>query len=96
MKLSDEELAGRLRSELREKMGVTAEPAFVRIQRWPDSMPQYAVGHERLVASLEERLADQPGLYLAGNAYKGFGIPDCVRMGRTTADGIARSSVNDF
>jgi oxygen-dependent protoporphyrinogen oxidase len=89
--LSDSDLTVRLRGELAEKMGVAAEPAFVRIRRWPESMPQYAVGHAGLVASIKTQLASLRGLHLAGNAYEGFGIPDCVRMGREVAGRIAQT-----
>ena len=52
-------------------------------------MAQYTVGHEDRVKGIEERLERVPGLYLAGNAYHGIGIPDCVRMGKETAERIA-------
>jgi oxygen-dependent protoporphyrinogen oxidase len=89
MGLSDEDLSAKLLGELKEKMGVTSAPAFVRIQRWPDSMPQYEVGHTGLVEQIEEALSVHPGLHLTGNAYHGFGIPDCVRMSRAVAQRIA-------
>ncbi|HWR49602.1 MAG TPA: protoporphyrinogen oxidase, partial [Bryobacteraceae bacterium] len=87
--LSDETLAGEIREELREILGVTAEPSFVRISRWPRSMAQYTVGHARRMAHVEARIAHLPGLYVAGNAYTGIGVPDCVRMGKSAADKIA-------
>jgi oxygen-dependent protoporphyrinogen oxidase len=74
--------------ELREIAGVTAQPRFWRIARWPRSMAQYAVGHPRRVAELEARVAAIPGLYLAGNAYHGIGVPDCIRMGKAAAAAI--------
>jgi oxygen-dependent protoporphyrinogen oxidase len=88
--LSDQELETQIRAELRDLMGVTETPAFVHIARWPRSMAQYPVGHGARVAEIEARLAKLPGLHLAGNAYHGIGIPDCVRMGREAADAIGR------
>jgi oxygen-dependent protoporphyrinogen oxidase len=70
-------------------MGVTAEPLFARIARWPASMAQYTVGHAERVAQIEQRLGQIPGLYVAGNAYYGIGIPDCIRMGREAAGRVA-------
>jgi oxygen-dependent protoporphyrinogen oxidase len=67
---------------------VTAQPKFTRIARWPRSMAQYTVGHTVRQAELEARLAEIPGLYVAGNAYRGIGIPDCIRMGRAAAEQI--------
>ena len=85
---SDEAVLAAVTGELREIAGVTARARFSRIFRWPRSMAQYTVGHPARVAELEERVAAIPGLYLAGNAYHGIGIPDCVRMGKQAAEQI--------
>jgi oxygen-dependent protoporphyrinogen oxidase len=85
---SDEAVTAAVIRELREIAGVTAPPRFTRIARWPRSMAQYTVGHPARQAELEARLAQIPGLYVAGNAYQGIGIPDCIRMGRAAADKI--------
>jgi protoporphyrinogen/coproporphyrinogen III oxidase len=90
---SDETLLGYVREELRDIMGVTAEPRFTQVSRWPRSMAQYAVGHQKRIAAIDARLPLIPGLYLAGNAYTGIGIPDCVRMGRKAAQSIAANVV---
>ena len=85
----DEAVIGIVREELRRIMGVTETPSFTRLSRWPRSMAQYTVGHQERVARIEERLARIPGLHLAGNAYHGIGIPDCVRMGKQAAEQVA-------
>jgi oxygen-dependent protoporphyrinogen oxidase len=85
---SDEAVTAAVIRELREIAGVTAPPRFTRIARWPRSMAQYTVGHPARQAELDARLAQIPGLYVAGNAYQGIGIPDCIRMGRAAADKI--------
>ncbi|MGE5645564.1 MAG: protoporphyrinogen oxidase [Acidobacteriota bacterium] len=87
--LSDDELIARVREELREIMGVTETPAFTHIARWPRSMAQYTVGHAARVAAIEARVKELPGLHLAGNAYNGIGVPDCVRMGKEAAERIS-------
>ena len=51
-------------------------------------MAQYTVGHPQRVAEIEARVSAIPGLYLAGNAYKGIGMPDCIRMGKAAARAI--------
>jgi oxygen-dependent protoporphyrinogen oxidase len=91
LSLSDEDLIARMRAELRDIMGVTETPVFTHIARWPRSMAQYTVGHEDRVREIESRVAQLPGLHLAGNAYHGIGIPDCVRMGKEAAERIACS-----
>ncbi len=86
---SDESVVASITAELREILGVTAAPAFYRIARWPRSMAQYTVGHAARVAEIEARRKRLDGLYLAGNAYHGIGIPDCIRMGKQAAESIA-------
>jgi len=87
--LSDEALVDSARADLHSIMGLEAEPVFHNIARWPNSMAQYTVGHEQRVARIEELARAIPGFYLAGNAYHGIGIPDCVRMGQEAAAKIS-------
>ncbi|HUP05386.1 MAG TPA: protoporphyrinogen oxidase [Bryobacteraceae bacterium] len=87
-KESDEAILAAVVSEMREIAGVHAEPRFTRIARWPKSMAQYTVGHPERLKEIEARAAAIPGLRLAGNAYTGIGIPDCIRMGKTAAEQI--------
>jgi oxygen-dependent protoporphyrinogen oxidase len=82
----DGALVARARTELREALGITAEPVLVRLARWPASMPQYRVGHLARVDVIERRLAALPGLALAGGAYRGVGIADCVRSAEAAAE----------
>ena len=88
MPLSDEAVVDAARTELHGIMGVEAEPVFHNIARWPNAMAQYTVGHEQRVARIEQLVQAIPGLYLAGNAYHGIGVPDCVRMGQEAATQI--------
>jgi oxygen-dependent protoporphyrinogen oxidase len=83
--LPDGELVGIIRQELRQVMGVHAQPVLTRIYRWPQANPQYDVGHLERVDRLEALAADLPGLYLTGSAYRGVGIPDCIQQGEETA-----------
>jgi oxygen-dependent protoporphyrinogen oxidase len=84
--LDDDEMAKVVRGELREIMGISAEPEFVEIFRWPRGMPQYRVGHVELVAHIEAAVARVPGIELAGGAYHGIGIGDCLREGAAAAE----------
>ena len=82
----DGALIARARDELRAALGVTAPPVLTRLARHPASMPQYRVGHLARVETIEHRLLSIPGLFLAGGAYRGVGIADCVRSGEAAAD----------
>ena len=85
--LDDAEMTKVVRAELREIMGITAEPEFVEIFRWPRGMPQYRVGHVDLVAQHRGRAWPRvPGIELAGGAYHGIGIGDCLREGAAAAE----------
>jgi len=81
-------------TELRRLMGITADPIFAVNHRWPGSMPQYTVGHTERVQAIQSRVAEIPGLYLAGNAYTGIGIPDCVRSAKQAAEAALAASAH--
>jgi protoporphyrinogen/coproporphyrinogen III oxidase len=81
-----------VRAELASLLGVTAEPFFTRLWRHPASMPQYVVGHDARVKRIETALHKFPTLALAGSAYHGVGISDCVRSGEEAAEKV----VNHF
>ncbi len=86
LQMFDEAILEGVRHELKAILNISAEPLFYRIHEWPDSMAQYAVGHKARVGAIEERLLDLPGIFLAGNAYSGIGISDCIRTGKSAAE----------
>ncbi len=85
---SDEQILSTVRRELGEVLGVRPEPRAVRIYRWRRSMAQPAPGHLERVARIEELRKQLPGLALAGNAFHGIGVPDCVRTGMHAAEQV--------
>jgi len=85
LQIPDEEVLRIVRLELHQILGLTAEPRFSRIYRWERSMAQYEVGHLERVAEVERLRAALPGLALAGNAYRGIGVPDCIKSGMDAA-----------
>lgn len=87
--LTDDELVAVARNELRGIMGLQAQPVFHSVARWPNAMAQYTVGHAQRIERIEAMVQAIPGLHLAGNAYHGIGIPDCVKMGKDAAARIA-------
>jgi oxygen-dependent protoporphyrinogen oxidase len=81
--VTDEEILLIVRDELKQIVGIKSEPLFARIYRWSKAMAQYTVGHLDRVKKIEGLLP--PGIFLAGNGYRGIGVPDCVRMGKEAA-----------
>jgi protoporphyrinogen/coproporphyrinogen III oxidase len=82
----DSYLSGAVHNELSVLLGITSEPLFSMVKRNLQSMPQYAVGHLERIARINQRAERYPGMELAGNAYYGVGIPDCVRSGEEAAE----------
>ena len=86
MHMDDVKLVHELHGELEEAVGVTDGPLATRIARWPRSFPQYTVGHLERVAAIDSGLArETPGLFVAGAAYRGVGIPACIAQGKAAA-----------
>ena len=77
-----------VREELASLLGVQAAPMFSRIWRHPQSMPQYHVGHDARIKRIESALSQFPTMALAGSAYHGVGISDCVRTGEAAAEKV--------
>ncbi|MFQ5817032.1 MAG: protoporphyrinogen oxidase [Terriglobia bacterium] len=93
LELSDEEAVELARRELQSILGLTATPRATRVFRWRKAMAQYTLGHGARLRAIEGRLRQHRGLFLAGNAYGGIGVPDCIRSGREAADACVRMIV---
>ncbi|HEV3155472.1 MAG TPA: protoporphyrinogen oxidase [Candidatus Baltobacteraceae bacterium] len=89
---SDEQLEVLARKELADLLAIHAAPEFVRISRMFRVLPEYAVGHTTLVREIEQRAAALGGLALAGSAYHGVGIPDCIGSGEVAAERLLGTS----
>ena len=83
--LDDDALVDRALDEMRAIIGFSAPPWRTWVHRWPRAMPQYRVGHPARMRRIEERVSALPGLFLAGAAYRGIGIPDCIQDGEAAA-----------
>jgi oxygen-dependent protoporphyrinogen oxidase len=91
IELEDEEITRLVQDELRELLGVQGTPQFCEIVRWRRTMPQYHVGHVDRVRAIEDCVAALPGLELAGNAFRGVGIPFCIRSGEAAAQRLTET-----
>ena len=88
----DQALVALAQEELRH-LGVVAEPTLTRVHRWPLGMPQYVLGHPERVEAINRAVERHPGLALAGAAYRGVGIPDCIASGEAAAESVAQALV---
>ena len=83
--LRDDQIIGTVRNDLQKILGLRAEPVFARVYKWKSAMAQYGVGHLERLERIERLRQQLPGLALAGNGYRGIGVPDCIRSGRDAA-----------
>jgi oxygen-dependent protoporphyrinogen oxidase len=90
LEADDHQLLAWARHELATLFGYHGTPVLERLVRWPRAMPQYHVGHLDRIAKLEQLVDAHPGLALAGNAYRGVGIPQCIRSGQQAAVRVAQ------
>jgi len=79
--LSDDAIIAVVRNELQGIVGLRSTPLFARVYKWKSAMAQYGVGHLERLDRIERLCRQLPGFALAGNGYRGIGIPDCIRSG---------------
>ncbi len=89
--LSDDGIIAVVRNELQQILGVRAAPLFARVYKWKSAMAQYGVGHLERLDRIERLRGQLPRLALAGNGYRGIGVPDCIRSGQEAAQQILNS-----
>jgi len=82
------ELLALAKEELKLTLGITAEPLLLRVFMWENAMPQYNLGHPEILKRIDATLKNHPGLALAGNGYRGIGIPDCIHSGELAVNKI--------
>jgi oxygen-dependent protoporphyrinogen oxidase len=86
IEIDDADLVRRAAEQLADVFPLPLEPESHAVVRWPRAMPQYGVGHLERVEAIEHALP--PGVFVVGQAYRGAGIPDCVRQGNEVADRV--------
>jgi len=80
------------RQELKEILGLDAQPLFARTFRWERAMAQYETGHPERVAEMEKVLSGMAGLHVIGNSFHGIGVPDCIKSARLAVEQITASA----
>jgi protoporphyrinogen/coproporphyrinogen III oxidase len=84
------ELLDVAKQELKLTLGITAESLVSRVFMWDKAMPQYNLGHPEILKLIDIALEKHPGLALAGNGYRGIGIPDCIHSGELAVEKILK------
>ena len=79
----------RIAPDLRDLVGVTGEPAFIKHSAWPKAIPQYNLGYERFLEPLARCEQDHPGVFIGGNVRDGISLPDCLKAGERLAKAAA-------
>ncbi|MBP87749.1 MAG: protoporphyrinogen oxidase [Planctomycetaceae bacterium] len=88
--LPDDDLLATATTELRDLLGVKGDPMISNISRRAAAMPQYYIGHADKISHIRDRLSHHPGLFLAGNAFDGVGLPHCIHSGEQAAEGLVK------
>jgi oxygen-dependent protoporphyrinogen oxidase len=91
--LNEAEMVAQVRSDLEQLLSIQGQPMFVETAKWSRSMPQYYVGHLERVGAIEARVSSLNTIALAGNSYRGAGIPDCIRSGEAAAEKLMNSVI---
>jgi oxygen-dependent protoporphyrinogen oxidase len=90
-KMEDPRVIETVRKEISPLLGIKSDPVFTIIKRYPGAMPQYHVGHRELVEGIQREIKKLDGLEIAGNAFGGVGIPDCINSGERAAERVLQS-----
>lgn len=88
--LNDRDLTAAVLYDIAPLLGIRGTPAFHRVTRWPEAIPQYEADHDRFLAACDKAEADCPGLHLAGNYRGGISLPDCLVQGVGLATKLIR------
>jgi len=92
LKNDDQEIISTVKDELKKILNINSDPQFTHLKRYPNSMPQYNVGHSEILSKINKLVSKYSDLELAGNSYEGVGIPDCIRSGEIAAENIVNKS----
>jgi oxygen-dependent protoporphyrinogen oxidase len=95
LQLDDAALKAKVREELAAVCGIRVEPSYTEVNRWWKAMPQYTLGHLNRLAQLEAAVSGYPGLVLTGAAYRGVGIPDCIRDGAVASERVVQDLIGE-
>ena len=85
---SADEIGKLVHDELAKVLGITGEPVTQYIARWERALPQYNLGHGKIVAGLNDLCSKHPGIFLSGNYLAGPSMGACVDHANKTAEAV--------
>jgi oxygen-dependent protoporphyrinogen oxidase len=88
--LTADELWAHVRGDLGTLLGIEGEPVFCRHTYWSEGIPQYNLGHDRMLAGIAAFAHSYPSLWIAGNFRYGISVPDCLQSGMRRAENVGR------
>jgi oxygen-dependent protoporphyrinogen oxidase len=88
----EKKLVDMVSAELGEIMGLKVQPDFARVYVHEKAIPQYTLGHQGRLETMERLLARYKGLFLAGNSYRGISVNDCIENSYRLADQLMRET----
>ena len=92
--LNEADMVAKVKADLEQLLSIQGQPIFIETAKWSRSMPQYYVGHLERVGAIEARVSSLNSLALAGNSYRGAGIPDCIRSGEAAAEKLMNGVIS--
>jgi oxygen-dependent protoporphyrinogen oxidase len=85
----DDELTAAVVADVADLLGLDRpEPVATRLVRWGGGLPQYLVGHADRVDAIRAAVSEVPGLAIAGAAFRGVGLPACIRDAHHALDAL--------
>lgn len=89
--MTEDELTAIGIADVKNSLGIDAEPSVVNITKWTNQMPRYDLAHRDALQGLEQKLAEHyPSIYLAGCSYYGVGIGACIQNGKSIGEKVAK------
>lgn len=79
-----------VRAEMRDLIGAEGEPTVAQVRHWPVGLPQYGLGHGKLIETLSTTEQRRAGLYLTGNYFAGPSVANCLAEAQKTAGDVHR------
>ncbi|KAA3632733.1 MAG: protoporphyrinogen oxidase, partial [Calditrichaeota bacterium] len=78
--LSDDQLLARVMKDMNDIVGLTGDPDCVKIYKWEKGIPQFKLGHSKIMEDIEKELSRLSNIFVTGNSYYGIGLNDCVKQ----------------